>query len=140
MGRCNVLRAVDSWTLQDNLRQDDDGIWYFVHRSVDILKVSGQRLSPLVIERCLMEAKGIEDAVVVEFNGQFLAILYVSPNVNLATMKVVMSKRYTPKLWIVLNQPFPLTPRQKRSRQWIQQYALQHFDPTQTPPFRLVTD
>ena len=133
-------RGVDSWLLQDSLRQNEDGIWFFVHRSADMLKVVGQRLSPLVIERCLMEVKGVEDAVVVERKGQLLAILYVSTNINLATMELVISKRYTPKWWIVLPQPFPLTPRQKRSRQWIQQYALQHFAPTQTAPFRIVTD
>ena len=132
-------RSVDSWLLQDELRQDQDGLWYFVNRSTDVLKVAGQRLSPLVIERNLIQVQGVEDAVVVENDGQLLAILYVSSNSNLATMEVVMPQRYVPKRWIVLHQPFPLTHRQKRSRKWIQHYACQHVDSTQTPPFRLIT-
>lgn len=126
------------WQLPDVLRVDEVGTWYFIQRSTDLLKVSGKRVSPLLIERCLIDTEGIDDAIVVEYNGSLLGILCVPGNQKFTTIEVAIPKVYQPKHWIVLRQRFPLTPRNKRSRQWIKNYALRHFDPASSPPFRLV--
>ena len=134
--RC--IHRQNKWRLPDVLRVDEEGTWYFLHRSTDLLKVSGKRVSPLLIERCLIDIEGIDDAIVVEYNGSLLGILCVPVNQKFTTIEVAIPKMYQPKRWIVLHEPFPLTPRDKRSRQWIKNYALRHFDPASSPPFRLV--
>ena len=132
-----ICRA-ESWRLQDTLRVDKSGNWYFLHRSIDVLKVSGKRISPILIERYLTSVEEIDDAIVVEYEQSILGILCVPVHQNLTTIEVVIPKVYQPKQWIVLHKAFPLTPRNKRSRQWITHYALRHTDPVATPPFRLV--
>ena len=134
--RC--IHRQDRCRLPDVLRVDEVGTWYFIQRSTDLLKVSGKRVSPLLIERCLIDTEGIDDAIVVEYNDSLLGILCVPGNQKFTTIEVAIPKVYQPKHWIVLRQPFPLTPRNKRSRQWIKNYALRHFDPASSPPFRLV--
>ncbi len=135
--RC-ALRQM-AWPLQDSLRVDESGAWYFLHRSTDSLKVSGKRVSPLLIERCLTVVEGVDDAVVVEHEGCILAILCVPVIQDITTIEVEIPKQYQPKRWVVLHESFPLTPRYKRSRQWIKSYALRHFTPASTPPIRLVS-
>ena len=87
-------------------------------------------MSPLLIERCLIDVDGIDDAIVVEHEGAILGIVCVPDHQNPTTIVVSIPKRYHPKRWIVLKSAFPLTDRNKRSRQWIKSYALRHFAPT----------
>ena len=59
---------------QDLFREDDDGYLYFVGRSDDILKVKGEKVSPVEVENALLAVDGIREAAVIgipdEVQGQ----------------------------------------------------------------------
>jgi acetyl-CoA synthetase len=51
------------WT-GDRFHEDEDGFYYFEGRADDLIKVSGQWVHPLEIERCLAEHPAVHECVV----------------------------------------------------------------------------
>lgn len=134
--RC--IRAPSDWMLSDTI-QENAGVWYFLHRNADVIKVGGERISPIRIEKALCVNEAVDDCVVVEHNRKLLAILFVPEPKDDTTLILDLPLRLHPQTWIVLQQPFPLTKRQKRSRQWIASYALRDHTPAHRAPWRLVS-
>ena len=66
----------------DLFRTDQDGFLYFVSRKDDMLKVSGERVSPKEIENCLCELEGIIETAVIgvpdEIFGQAIKVFAVA--------------------------------------------------------------
>lgn len=55
----------DGWIYTgDRFRVDDDGYYYFEGRNDDLIKVSGQWIYPLEVERCLAEHPAVQECVV----------------------------------------------------------------------------
>ena len=131
------MRAPSEWVLPDTL-MEREGVWYFLHRTADMLKIGGERISPLLIEESLCLNDFVEDCVVIQHERELLAILFVPAPKGDMTLTVSLPLRYRPDSWIVLQHPFPLTGRQKRSRQWIAAHALRHRTPANQPPWGLV--
>ena len=48
----------------DLFRMDEDGFLYFVGRTDDIIKTRGEKVSPLEVERALLDIEGVHEAVV----------------------------------------------------------------------------
>jgi acyl-coenzyme A synthetase/AMP-(fatty) acid ligase len=51
------------WT-GDRFHEDEDGFYYFEGRADDLIKVSGQWVHPLEIERCLAEHPAVQECAV----------------------------------------------------------------------------
>ena len=51
------------WT-GDRFREDEDGFYFFEGRADDLIKVSGQWVHPLEVERCLAEHPAVRECVV----------------------------------------------------------------------------
>jgi benzoate-CoA ligase family protein len=55
----------DGWIWSgDRFHEDEDGFYYFEGRADDLIKVSGQWVHPLEIERCLAEHPAVQECVV----------------------------------------------------------------------------
>lgn len=132
------IRAPSAWMLTDTL-MEREGVWHFLHRNADMLKIGGERVSPILIEEALRLNNVVEDCVVIHHERSLLAILFVPAPKDDMTLTLNLPLRYQPESWIVLQNPFPLTRRQKRSRQWIAAHALRHSTPVNRPPWRLIS-
>lgn len=132
------------WVLADFLERDQKGMWYFKFRNADVLKVAGVRVSPLKIEAFFQAEieraqSPIREVIAVNYLDDFAVVLSVSTQERLLEIEIALPRRYQPRYWIVLEEDFPLTSRQKRSRSWILQHALQYTSATTIPPCTLVT-
>jgi benzoate-CoA ligase family protein len=58
-----TMRGGWIWT-GDRFHEDDDGYYYFEGRADDLIKVSGQWVHPLEVERCLAEHPAVAECVV----------------------------------------------------------------------------
>ena len=132
------LVAPHQWKLPDELSVDPNGVWYFVARSSDIVKVSGIRLSPVDIETCFMKTTEVVDVVVGTTKGVLTVVLYIMPSTPLETVCVRIPSMYLPKLWLIMEEPFCTTDRGKRSRRRILEHARQHCTAVTRPPFSVV--
>jgi acyl-coenzyme A synthetase/AMP-(fatty) acid ligase len=56
----------------DLFRMDDEGFLYFISRKDDIIKVSGERVSPKEIENVLCEIEGVNEAAVIGVADEIL--------------------------------------------------------------------
>src|SRR5439155_25574476 len=56
------------WT-GDRFREDEDHFYYFEGRADDLIKVSGQWVHPLEIERCLVEHPAVKECAVLGVEG-----------------------------------------------------------------------
>jgi acyl-coenzyme A synthetase/AMP-(fatty) acid ligase len=59
----DTMRAGWIWT-GDRFHEDEDGFYYFEGRADDLIKVSGQWVHPLEIERCLGEHPAVQECAV----------------------------------------------------------------------------
>ena len=60
----------DGWIRTgDRFRQDDQGYYYFEGRADDLIKVSGQWVHPLEVERCLAEHPAVAECAVIGVEG-----------------------------------------------------------------------
>jgi acyl-coenzyme A synthetase/AMP-(fatty) acid ligase len=78
----------------DLFRQDDDGFFYFVGRSDDIIKSRGEKVAPKEVEHILYELPGVSAAAVVGVSdpnlGQAVkAILVLDDGIELSAAKVL---------------------------------------------------
>jgi benzoate-CoA ligase family protein len=61
----------DGWIhTGDRFRRDDDGFHYFEGRADDLVKVSGQWVHPLEVERCLAEHPGVRECAVLAVDDE----------------------------------------------------------------------
>jgi acyl-CoA synthetase (AMP-forming)/AMP-acid ligase II len=78
----------------DLFKMDEDGFLYFVSRKDDILKISGERVSPKEIENALYEIEDILEAAVVgvddEISGQAIKAVVVLKKGSLLTEKDII--------------------------------------------------
>lgn len=78
----------------DLFKMDEDGFLYFVSRKDDMLKVSGERVSPKEIESALYEIEDILEAAVVgvddEISGQAIKAFVVLKKGSLLTEKDII--------------------------------------------------
>jgi benzoate-CoA ligase family protein len=58
-----TMRGGWIWT-GDRFHEDDDGYYYFEGRADDLIKVSGQWIHPLEVERCLVEHPAVAECAV----------------------------------------------------------------------------
>ncbi|KRV49935.1 hypothetical protein AQ490_17890 [Wenjunlia vitaminophila] len=62
---------VGGWTRTgDQVRRDADGVYHFVARSDDLLKVGGHKVAPAEIEECLLRHPEVHECAVVGLSGQ----------------------------------------------------------------------
>ena len=61
--RSETMREGWIWT-GDRFHEDEDGFYYFEGRADDLVKVSGQWVHPLEIERCLAEHPAVRECAV----------------------------------------------------------------------------
>ena len=57
---------VGHWTRTgDQMWRDDEGYWYFVGRSDDVLKIGGLKVSPMEVETCLLRHESVAQCAVI---------------------------------------------------------------------------
>ena len=127
-----------TWRLSDELHLDAMGLWHFVSRSSDVIKISGVRYSPRDIEEPILQHPNVLDVVVGLIDGRIIAVLYVDRESFHPPVTIELPSRLRPRDWIVLNESFDSTERQKRSRTRILQNVVQHHTRTTEPPDFLV--
>jgi len=54
----------------DKYTQDEDGYFYFVGRTDDMLKVGGIWVSPIEVEACILEHEAVLECAVIGFNDE----------------------------------------------------------------------
>jgi acyl-coenzyme A synthetase/AMP-(fatty) acid ligase len=64
-----TMRGDWIWT-GDRFREDEDGFYTFEGRADDLVKVSGQWVYPLEIERCLAEHPDVRECAVLAVEGE----------------------------------------------------------------------
>lgn len=126
-----------SWVLSDELRLDTAGLWHFVGRSSEVIKIAGIRYSPTEIEDSILQHPDVVDIVVGMMNDAITAIVQIKPGI-LRHEEIVLPSRLIPRYWIVIDEPFATTERFKRSRKRILQNVSQHHTRTTEPPEFLV--
>jgi acetyl-CoA synthetase len=66
-----ALTMRDGWIYTgDRFRRDDDGFHFFEGRADDLVKVSGQWVHPLEVERCLAEHPGVRECAVLAVDDE----------------------------------------------------------------------
>ncbi|WP_275693161.1 AMP-binding protein [Nocardioides sp. TF02-7] len=96
--------TADGWfRTGDRVRLDEDGHWWFVERDKDVLKVGGENVGAPEIERVLLRASGVREAVVVGRPDPMLGevpVAFVLPTsgggVDLATLEAACERELTP--------------------------------------------
>jgi long-chain acyl-CoA synthetase len=123
----------------DRFYYDRDGFMYFAGRGDDLLKVRGERVSPLEIERALLDCPGVREAAVIglpdEIDGSLLvAHLALDSDVNLSDQDI---RRHCADRLETHMQPARLhfhdaLPRSENGK--IDKHALQHHQQTEDAP------
>jgi acetyl-CoA synthetase len=78
----------ENWYITgDRAKKDDQGYFWFAGRADDIIKTSGERVSPVEVEACLMEHANVAEAGVIgkpdETRGEIIkAFLVLKPGIN----------------------------------------------------------
>lgn len=86
---------VDGWLKTGDLAyQDEDGYFFIVGRSSEMIKSGANRISPKDIEEVLLELEGIEETAVVGIDDEILgqvikAVIVKSPGSDIDRMKVM---------------------------------------------------
>ncbi|MDE3090051.1 MAG: AMP-binding protein, partial [Chloroflexota bacterium] len=58
-------RWQDVWVHGDWAAVDDDGLWYILGRSDDVIKVAGKRLGPAEVESALVKHRAVQEAAAI---------------------------------------------------------------------------
>jgi len=124
----------------DTVRQDEEGYFYFIGRSDDMIKVSGYRISPAEIEE-VVHATGLVGEVAAfgvphPALGQAIVVLAVAPASSAAVTPAALLKqcqRRLPAYMVpahigIRSEPLPRNPNGKIDRSALRQSCLSLFD------------
>ncbi len=112
---------VDGWfNTRDLMYQDQDGFFFMLGRSDQVLKINGHFVSALDIENQLNSIPGVTDSVVVFDHHQIkvnpLAFITVEPNTDVDTVCQHLSMPSLHRPQIFLLPALPLTANNKKIR------------------------
>lgn len=118
----------------DLLREGDNGYYFVMGRSSEIIIRDGARIAPVEIETALISLPGIADAVAVgvpdeDFGESITALVVVEPNCVVKVDDIYMylsdrMARFKLPTDIVFVDRLPLGPNAKRNRRQLRAYAI----------------
>jgi long-chain acyl-CoA synthetase len=141
-----VLTPDGFYRTGDVFTRDENGFYYFVSRTDDMIVCGGENIYPSEVERVLEAMPGIRDAGVVaipdEIKGQKpVAFVVLEPGVELSAetiqqefLKVAPAYQYPRQVWFL--DSMPITATNKQDRQELQRRATsltKGYDRSNTP-------